>query len=777
MFEWTGSGDGAVEAWRIEVTGTVQGVGFRPCVFREAVRLGLSGTVANIPGGVEIRVEGPRRALEAFCRRLREAPPPLARIRSLTVRPEAPGRAGTGFRILSSREDRSAAAAPVAPDVATCGACRAELFDPADRRHRYPFLNCTDCGPRYTIVESVPYDRPRTTMKGFAMCDACEAEYRDPANRRFHAQPNACPRCGPRLALLDAGGRPVAADPLREAAERLARGEVVAVKGLGGVHLAVDAAAEAAVARLRARKGRPSKPLALMARDLATARRLGDVGAAEAALLEGARRPIVLLLRRPGAPVAPNVAPGVHELGVMLPYTPLHHLLFAEPACPPVLVMTSGNRSGSSLCAGNDEALERLAGIADAFLLHDRPIAARTDDSVVRVAAGAERVLRRARGYVPEPVALPRALPAVFGAGAALKNTFCLVRGAEAVPGPHVGDLEDAETFAFYQEAAAHLSALLRLEPEAAACDLHPDYLSTRYARGLGVPVLPVQHHHAHAVAVMAEHGLEGPVLAVVFDGAGLGPDGTIWGGEFLLARPAGFRRLGSLRSFPLPGGDAAAREPWRPALALLRAAGRAGGDPDRPPGVLRQIPAGSRAAVLRMMELGLQAPATTSAGRLFDGVAALLGLRARLDYEGQAAMELEALAHRAAAAGERPAAYPVALRRGAGGWRLDFRPAVRGVLRDIGRGAPPEVAALAFHRWLSAATAALCRRLARETGAGEVVLGGGCFQNRLLLEDVVERLTAAGLRVYAGERVPAGDGGLALGQAAAAGFRLQGGA
>jgi hydrogenase maturation protein HypF len=744
----------------LRVEGVVQGVGFRPYVFRLAGELGLSGFVLNDALGVLVEVEGDGAALAAFAEALPRRAPPLARIDRVTATELTPaGR--DGFAIAPSAAGGEPDAL-VAPDGATCDACLAELADPADRRFRYPFTNCTDCGPRFTIVRGVPYDRPLTTMAGFAMCDACRAEYEDPRDRRFHAQPVACPDCGPRAWVAGADGRErPAADAVAAAAQLLLDGAIVAVKGIGGYHLACRADQPRAVAALRARKHREDKPFALLAADVAAAQELVVLDAAERALLTCAARPIVLARRRPRARVAPAVAPGARELGVMLPYSPLHHLLAADAGVP--LVLTSGNRSDEPIAHRDEDALERLAPIADAFLLHDRPIHTRTDDSVARVAGGRPQVLRRSRGLVPGALALPVACARpTAGAGAELKSTFCVARGARAWVGPHVGDLKEPATLASYREGVAHLERLFAVRPELVAHDLHPDYLSTAWALERdGAETVAVQHHHAHLAAVLAEHGETRPAVGAIFDGAGLGPDGTVWGGELLAGDLADCARLGHLWPVRLPGGDRAAREPWRMACAWLVACGlEAGG----PPAALRgRVHPEAWAGVAQLARSGFAAPVTTSAGRLFDAVAALCGLRTHTTYEGQAAVELEACADPA----ER-GAYPLEL----DGLVLDARPTVAAVAADVRAGAPPPLVAARFHRALAAATAAACARAAEAAGTDRVVLAGGVWANRLLAEATAAALERDGLRVLLAERLPPNDGAISYGQVAVAAAR-----
>ncbi len=760
---------------RARVAGVVQGVGFRPFVYNLARELGLAGYVTNTAEGVELAVQGEAAAVEEFFRRLTGQAPPLARILSLERTPEEPRPDLHGFTIRPSRAGTRRTL--ISPDVAVCSACLAEMNDPADRRYRYPFINCTHCGPRYTIIKDLPYDRPQTTMAVFTMCAACRAEYEDPADRRFHAQPIACPECGPRLWLADAAGREIpCADPIAAAAAELRAGRIVALKGLGGFHLAVDAFDHRAVARLRARKHREEKPFAVMVPDLAAAERLVELDPLSRRVLSGRERPIVLCPQRAETGLSPAVNPRNRLLGLMLPYTPLHHLLMAEGF--PALVMTSGNVSDEPICLDNQEAVRRIGAgaargaIADCFLLHDRDIHLRSDDSVVRVVAGRLRQVRRSRGYVPVPLRLRRELapadhPPVLAAGPHLKNTLCLLRGREAFLSQHVGDLDDLATLEFFRLTAGHLQRILEAPAGLLACDLHPDYLSTRWAReeadrrGLGL--VQVQHHHAHAVAVMAEHGLRGPVLALSLDGTGYGPDGTVWGGELLLARPESYRRLGHLLAFHLPGGEAAVKEPWRIALGVLwdlfgpEAAGLG----------LAVVERFGRhmELIARMKERGVNAPRTSSLGRLFDAAAALAGLRFQVAYEGQAAVELEQALD---PAGDYPP-YRFQVQERDGRLLLDWRPALRSLVADALAGVEAAELAGRFHAGLEQGLAAWVQAAARTTGIRRVCLGGGCLMNAWLLERLARRLAGQGLEPYTPAEVPAGDGGISLGQAVAA--------
>jgi hydrogenase maturation protein HypF len=754
---------------RVRVEGTVQGVGFRPYVYRLAGELALDGFVHNDSDGVLIELEGPSSAVHEFLAELPRRAPPLARIERIDSLPR-PLRGEEGFVIRASPAGGTPEA-PVTPDTATCRDCLAELSDPRDRRFRYPFINCTNCGPRFTIVRGIPYDRPLTTMAAFQMCERCSAEYEDPADRRFHAQPNACPACGPSLALLAAPGSAAPArepaDALAAAAAALREGAIVAVKGIGGFHLACRADDEAAVAALRARKHRQDKPFALMVADLQHAGSLAVLGSRERALLSSAERPIVLARRRAGTPVAASVAPGAPELGVMLPYSPIHHLLLGDVGVP--LVMTSGNVSEEPIAYREEQALSRLGAIAELFLVHDRPIQTRTDDSVVRVLAGRTTLLRRSRGYVPASLRLPGGTTRpLLACGAELKSTFCMARGERAWVSHHIGDLKNYETLHSFVEAVEHFGRLFRLAPEVLAHDLHPEYLSTKYAlEREGVELLGVQHHHAHLAACLAEHGESGPAVAAVFDGSGHGGDGTVWGGELLLGGVSEFVRAGHLRAVRMPGADYAVREPWRMACSWLLEAGGGEALPPLPRSLAGEV-TGARWETIARLAGSELAPRTTSAGRLFDAVAALCGLRPRINYEGQAAIELEGTVDRSAR-GE----YAIDLCPRGELLELDPRDAVAAVARERSAGMPVGVVAARFHAGLARATARACERLAGEHGLELVVLSGGVFQNRVLLEGTLAELGRAGLRTLVPERLPAGDGGISYGQAAVAAARL----
>jgi hydrogenase maturation protein HypF len=743
-------------------------VGFRPFVHRRAGELELSGWVLNDSAGVLLEAEGEPGAVAALLRSLREDAPGLARVEEIEARELAPSGAA-GFEIRDSPAG-SEPDTPVAPEAATCEACLAELYDPEDRRYRYPFVNCTECGPRFTIVRGVPYDRPLTTMASFRMCEACRAEYEDPADRRFHAQPNACPRCGPRARLIGGDGADLPAGPdgdaVAAAARALREGSIVAVKGLGGYHLASRADDERAVAGLRGRKHREEKPFALMVADLSAARELAELDEDGARLLGGRERPIVLLQRRPGAAVADSVAPGAPELGLMLPYSPLHHLLLSDTGTG--LVMTSGNLSDEPIAFRDSDALRRLGGIADLFLTHDRRIETRTEDSVLRPRAGRTSMLRRSRGYVPAPIPLPiEARVPLLAVGAELKSTFCLARGPRAWVGPHIGDLADFETLLSFGEGIEHFQQLFAVEPELCAHDLHPSYLSTGYAREReGLDLVGVQHHHAHLAACLAEHGMTGLALGAIYDGAGYGSDGTIWGGEIIRGDLAGFERMARLWPVRLPGGDMAAREPWRMACSWLAAAHRTE-LPEPPEGLDGAVDPAAWRNVARLAADGLASPLTSSVGRLFDAVAALCGIRPRVTYEGQAAIELEAACEKA----ER-GAYPLPLVEDgeSDGARLDARETILAVERDLSDGVPVPRIAARFHNGLATATAEACARFA--SYELPVVLSGGVFQNRRLLESTVAMLADRGIEALVPEQLPPNDGGISYGQAAVAAAR-----
>jgi len=783
-----------LQARRYAVRGVVQGVGFRPFVYRLAHEQGLAGWVRNTSWGVEIEVQGATAGLNRFGRALQDEAPPLARIESVHVDVIRTLGDIAGFQILESQPQEGAYQL-ISPDIATCADCLREILDPADRRYRYPFTNCTNCGPRFTIIAAVPYDRPRTTMRAFRMCPACQREYDDPGDRRFHAQPNACPVCGPHLTLLDAEGREVAggmpgpaghADVISQVAALLRQGAIVAIKGLGGYQLACDATDEEAVGRLRQRKRRPDKPFAVMVVDLASVAEHARPSEAERKLLSAPASPIVLLPWSAESTIAPGVAPRYHQIGIMLPYTPLHHLLLGDVGRP--LVMTSGNLSEEPIARDNDEAVRRLRGIADYFLVHDRDIHSRYDDSVWFVPVGGAQPIRRARGYAPFPVRLPFRSRPILACGAELKNTFCLTRERHAFLSQHIGDMENLETAEHYAETLALYKELFHIEPEAVAVDLHPDYMATRYGLQQGAAVVRVQHHHAHLASCLAdssagEDGADSPAIGVIMDGTGYGLDGQIWGGEFLVGDGRGFQRAAHLQYLPLPGGDQATRKPYRIALAyVLALLGHA-----RLPETLGDIARQEGDLLAQMLAQRVNTPLTSSAGRLFDAVSALLGVCREVSYEAQAAIALEMAAGGGAPLGKAEP-YPYALEQveGVQSWgqtstnlrhtiHIQLAPLLSALLDDLGAGTPAARSAWRFHVTMAEMMADVSGRLCRETGLERVALSGGCFQNRLLLQLLLPRLQEQGAQVLMHRQAPCNDGGLSLGQAVVAHYRMNG--
>jgi hydrogenase maturation protein HypF len=746
----------------VQTEGIVQGVGFRPFVYDLALRHELTGWVLNDEQGVQIEVEGEGDHVASFLSEL-SIPPPLAVVERTQVS-YFPPTGYTDFQIRESREGQERCAL-ISPDMALCEDCQRELLDPRDRRFRYPFINCTNCGPRFTIIEDIPYDRAKTTMAPFEMCPACNREYHNPEDRRFHAQPNACPVCGPQVQLLDNAGEVVSsADPIRETIVLLKSGKVVAIKGLGGFHLACDAAQEGAVARLRGRKYREDKPFALMCSAIEVIERLCCVDDTARELLLSKERPIVVLPGRPDAAVARSVAPAQRTLGAMLPYTPLHHLLLSDGAdgltC---LVMTSGNVSDEPIAYKDAEAFKRLGGIADAFLVHNREIHTRCDDSVVKPFRGKGTFLRRARGFVPFPIRLQRPGKSVLACGAELKNTFCLTKGSYAFLSHHIGDLENFETMQSFEEGIALIECLLQIEPEAVVHDLHPDYLSTRYALAyagrVGVPRIGVQHHFAHALSCMAEHGHQGPLLAVVMDGTGYGEDGTVWGGEFLEVTAQGYTRLGHLRTIPLPGGDRAAKEPWRMGAAYLERVYGGVENADIP--FTRGIDLAQWSLLREAVLSGINAPLCSSTGRLFDAVSALLGVRERIHYEGQAAIELEQMARK----GEQ-GEYPFEIVEEEGALILNPDPVITAIVEAITRGEDPAAISARFHNSMARGIFQMALQMQERTGLSGVILSGGVFQNHLLMARAWDLLEGEDFTVYIHHKVPPNDGGIALGQA-----------
>ncbi|HEY5268886.1 MAG TPA: carbamoyltransferase HypF [Anaerolineales bacterium] len=769
----------------LHITGIVQGVGFRPFVYGLAVRFALTGWVRNTSAGVDIQVDGPQETLDAFVSALKNEIPPLARIDSFDISFGIPGRF-SAFEIIHS-EAVEGAFQPISPDVCVCNDCLRELFDPADRRYRYPFINCTNCGPRFTIITDIPYDRPNTTMAPFAMCPDCAAEYQNPLDRRFHAQPVACPVCGPRVWLewtMDEGRQMEEGDRAIHAAQKmLADGKILAVKGLGGFHLACDATNVKTVSELRRRKLRVDKPFALMMPDITTVERYCIVSHAECELLESRQRPIVLLQKRLDSPIAEEVASKQDTLGVMLPYTPLHYLLLnADSQSPTALVMTSGNLSEEPIATGNDEARERLSSLADAFLMHNRDIRTRCDDSVVRALGNQEiespnrlspnysfpiYFLRRSRGYAPDSLQLPYEVPSILATGPELKNTFCFTRERYAFVSHHIGDMENYETLRSFEDGITHFERLFRIQPEAIAFDLHPNYLSTRYALELAecenLPAIGVQHHHAHIAACMADNGLDGsrPVIGLAFDGTGYGDDGAIWGGEFLVADYARYERKFHLAYFPLPGGDAAIKRPARIALALLWSLGLEWDEELAP---ARDLCYEDRMALRVQLERGLNTPQTSSLGRLFDAAAALAGVRQKINYEAQAAIEFESALDKTESG-----AYRFEVQKEV----VDARPVIAVLLADIHSGTPVPVLSARFHNGVADMVHQVCGQIRRETGLKEIALSGGVWQNIALLKRVMRGLHADGFEVYIHRQIPANDGGLSLGQAMVGAARL----
>ncbi|MBW1779589.1 MAG: carbamoyltransferase HypF [Deltaproteobacteria bacterium] len=752
------------------IHGIVQGVGFRPFIYQLASRYCLSGYVTNTPVGVEIEVEGTEADIRQFTHAVESEHPPLAHIASarwetITAKNEA------AFIIKESLSGAERSAL-ISPDVCVCPDCLAEMRDPLNRRYGYPFINCTNCGPRYTIITDIPYDRAVTTMRKFRMCPTCQAEYQDPRDRRFHAQPNACWDCGPVTCLHGRDGTPLSCkDPIEEAISLLYKGAILAIKGLGGFHLVVDASNHNAVTRLRRRKHREEKPLAIMVRDMAAAREIAHIDDQEAKLLSSLQRPIVLLKKRRFHGLSYQVAPKNRYLGVMLPYTPIHYLLMEGPFR--ALVMTSGNMTEEPITTDNREAFRRLGGIVDYFLMHNRDIYLRSDDSVLKVVQGIPRQIRRSRGYVPVPIFLPdsmRDLPPVLAVGAELKNTVCLTKENRAFLSQHIGDMQNLETYEFFSLTVSHLKRILEIDPKVLAHDLHPDYLSSKFAREQGeFPTLGVQHHHAHIVSCLAEHGLRKPVIGVAMDGTGLGLDGRIWGGEIILSDLTSFKRKAHLDYIPLPGGDAAATYPWRMALIYLH---KTFGDDlfNLSIPFVRNLDPEASSVILRMALKGVNSPLTSSCGRLFDAIAALLGLRQKIAYEGQAAIELE-MCQRLQDQG----VYPYEIRRHEDGWVMQTAETVREIVEDIKREEGRGIVARRFHNTLIRMITDACVKIREESGIEQVAASCGAFQNATLLGGLARALAAEGFRVYSHAKVPANDGGICLGQAVCAGLTYAG--
>lgn len=765
------------------IKGVVQGVGFRPFIYNLAAKHSLKGWVLNSTDGVHIEVEGPPDEVDGFISEIRPKAPPLARIDSIEIRELEPV-GYTGFTIRHSEGD-SSKYVKISPDVSICQDCLRELFDPNDRRYLYPFINCTNCGPRFTIIRDIPYDRHNTTMKPFKMCPQCQAEYDDSSNRRFHAQPNACHLCGPQVWLERSGSKEIVVErgeAISEAIRRLGAGEVVAIKGLGGFHLACDASNEEAVAKLRERKRKSLKPFAIMSPDIETIKSFCLLSPEEERLLSGYQRPIVLLRRRHEAPIAPSVAPNNEFLGVMLPYTPLHYLLFRPDLRPKgikpfiALVMTSGNLSEEPIAIDNEEARVRLRDLADWFLMHDREICTRCDDSVAKVDLGETIMIRRSRGYAPYPVDLQVQMPQILACGAELKNTFCLTKENHAFLSQHIGDLQNVEAFKFFADSIEYIKRLFRIKPELIAYDLHPEYLSTKYAMEFQdeMELIGVQHHHAHIASCMAEKGIEGKVIGVSFDGTGYGTDGRIWGGEFLVADEGEFLRVAHLKYIPLPGGDMAVKEPFRMALSYLwDVFGEELWEIGLP--MLEEHDPVKLRLIVQMIRRRINSPLTSSCGRLFDAVSALGGVRSVISYEAQAAMELEMAAWGKGGLGVEVPAYGWDLIKEADPWQVDMSETIRGVVEDVLRGKGAGWVSHRFHRTIADMILGICQEIRREFDLDRVVLSGGVFQNRLLLNLAFKKLTGTGFQVFFNREVPANDGGISLGQAYIAASRVRG--
>ncbi|QNB46773.1 carbamoyltransferase HypF [Thermanaerosceptrum fracticalcis] len=747
----------------MHIKGVVQGVGFRPFVYNLAQSLGVKGWVNNTVRGVELEIEGEEPVLLKFSERMNEEAPPLALIEEITATRLAP--VNYENFVIKDSEGGEEKFTLLSPDTATCPQCLEELKDPENRRYRYPFINCTNCGPRFTIIKDVPYDRSLTTMAGFLMCPDCQREYDDPRDRRFHAQPNACPACGPQVSLLDGQDRPSEVkDPVAEAVTLLKKGHILAVKGLGGYHLVCDAFNSSAVQVLRSRKNREAKPFAVMMPDMETVKKHCLVSREEETALSSQRRPIVLLGKKAGSPVAPEVAPGNRCLGVMLPYSPLHYLLFDQGL--EVLVMTSGNKSGDAIEYVDREALTNLRDIADFFLSHNRDIHIRTDDSVVRIFRGKEMVLRRSRGYVPLPLKLPFQVDNILAVGGELKNTLCLTKGSRAFLSQHIGDLENLSNMQAFEQAVEHLQKVFNIRPRVVAYDLHPDYLSSKFAQEMGkCAQVAVQHHHAHVASCMAENGLMEEVIGVAFDGSGYGTDGNIWGGEFFVGSYGNFARWAHLEYVPLPGGPAAIRQPWRMAVSYLSTL-LPGSMPERFLPELQNIDGQKLAMVKGLVTHAHKKLLTSSAGRLFDGVAALLGVRQEISYEGQAAIELEQLA----LTDVNVPGYSFTIKKDTLPWKIELGPMFDELIADRLNKYPVEMIAARFHKTVADLIFIGCMNIRKETGIKGVVLSGGVFQNILLLSQTVQLLEREGFTVYTHSKVPANDGGISLGQAVIAG-------
>ncbi len=766
-----------LELAHISVHGIVQGVGFRPFVYGLATKHNLKGWVCNTSEDVKIEIEGEREAIEQFRSELEMQAPPLAHIEDIAISYHPP----IGYKSFEIRQSiiEEGKYQLISPDIATCKACLGELLDPNDRRYRYPFTNCTNCGPRFTIIEDMPYDRPKTTMRYFQMCSQCQAEYDNPLDRRFHAQPNACPKCGPQVELVDnQGKRVIVSDALTSASQLLREGRIVAIKGLGGFLLACDATSETAVKILRQRKRRSSKPFAIMVTDMREVKRHCYVSPQEEKLLGSPQSPIVLMKWKDNSSVSREVAPNLQYLGVMLPYTPLHHVLLRDTQLP--LVMTSGNLSEEPIAKDNDEALRRLSGIADYFLIHNRDIYSRYDDSVAMVERGARQLVRRARSYAPYPIILPFEAKQVLGCGAEMKHTFCLTKDNYAFLSQHVGDMENMETMEHFVNTISLYKRLFRVEPEIIAYDLHPDYLATKYAQELGrsfanaqdsacIKLTPVQHHHAHIVSCMADNGLESPVIGVALDGTGMGSDGHIWGGEFLVADYHSFSRAGHLEYLPLPGGDAAIKRPCRIAIGyILSLLGESALNQGLP--FMKQVSEVEIEVIKRQIARGINSPLTSSMGRLFDAISALIGVRGEIDYEGQAAVELEMAAYKGDYT-DNAESYPPHITPDKGVRIVRLGNLLSAIIEELKQGTSQERISVKFHNTIAKMVNEMCQAIANETGIKQVALSGGVFQNRLLLGKTVNLLETNDFQVFTHMQVPTNDGGISLGQAVIANF------
>jgi len=759
---------------KIHVRGIVQGVGFRPFVYNLAQQLKLTGSVTNTCNGVEIFLFGKEQQINNFIDTINKKPPPLAKITGFVTSNISSGDRPKDFTIIATDSNKTATTF-ISPDIATCDDCVRDIFSENNRRFHYPFTNCTNCGPRMTIIKRIPYDRKYTAMADFPMCRDCEREYNDPSNRRFHAQPNACPKCGPSLSWTDNRGTLLSQNSeqcLQQCATALSAGKIVAIKGLGGFHLSVDADSEEAVTRLRRKKHRYGKPLAVMVANVKAAIEVGQFNDCELKLLTSMERPIVLVFKKSVSLLAETVSPNLKEIGIMLPYTPLHHILFAMENCPQALVMTSANLSGEPLCTDNQNAFDKLTDIADFFLVHNRNIVTRVDDSVVRIINNHPQMIRRSRGFAPVPIAVTGTTGSFIACGAELKNCFCLSRDENFFLSQHIGDLKGPDNLAFFEESIDYMEKTLQIKAEKSCSDQHPDYLSSRYCTGLELANTSVQHHHAHGAAIMAEHGLKSGI-GVIFDGAGFGDDNTVWGGEFLFINEQGYERLGHLAPLPLPGGDRAAVEIWRMALSLLVSAGIDIEKPHNLPPSLTAIPPHTITGIRGMMEKSINTPVSSSIGRLFDAVASLLGIRQEVQFEGQAAMEMESLAWDGWQKQQLPppecytaTITPSRSRNKDSSMLIDHSPLVHWLIRDMASGSSPAELALWFHLWLVSSTLAMIKHIKISFPETPILLGGGCFQNKMLMEFLGDRLDEVKIQVYSGETVPVNDGGIALGQA-----------